>query len=649
MLGLDGVGLEVLCERFFGPEWETVVRSGEYLTMAELERSHSLGAAGSADWSDPLVRLASEIGLDPRAGSGVGKIDANCPNMAAHSQRIETGFAFLGRGLMKCHHGECAGLHVGDMRRLMCEEYESLASVGVALGTWPEDKPVTGEGFLAKCTFEGFGVLGGAGSGVGVGSGVGSDVSGEIERLSGVVGRMMQGDELDKLDERYCLVSDISAVVDRVPAGGNILGFIPFYTFRTFHDGRGKVAVPGRKGGVGLGSAWIDREKTPRFDRIGLWDERKEVVPPGVLNLFDGGLDRFVEWGRAGLAGAVGSGGALDLILGFIRDVICGGDLTPGVQGLANEWVLDWLAWGYQNPLAKPGTNLVLIGNQGTGKGTLGKMMLDLYGDFALHVTQSDHLLGRFSGHLEGKLFCFIDEAMFGKDPRVSGVYKARTTESDMLIEHKGQTPRRVKNHMKLLIASNHLDAAPVEPGDRRSTVLEVSDAWRGDKTKWGLFWDAWRVGGGREAFAKFLRDRDVSGFDPMTCFGTEAKENMADATGDVVASFWTEWLDAGNLFPVGVAPSGKDASGNEVYPDWNKDPIIVQARGVRVAFQEWLRSQKHNHRISPVEVHHVIGRLCPERIKLDHKRTVDTFQDRVYQFPPLERCRELAQKAKRG
>ncbi|MBZ9917112.1 AAA family ATPase [Mesorhizobium sp. BR1-1-12] len=113
------VSLEALAARLLGADFWEVIKSGNFLAMANVR-----DGSGTADFSDPLIKLAAEIGMNPRRGSGAGKVDANCPNMAAHSQRPESGFAFLGGGIVKCQHGECGHLTVKDMHGLMYAEYE---------------------------------------------------------------------------------------------------------------------------------------------------------------------------------------------------------------------------------------------------------------------------------------------------------------------------------------------------------------------------------------------------------------------------------------------------------------------------------------------------------------------------------------------
>lgn len=80
----------------------------------------------TADLSKPdaLLRLAMELGLNPEQRRQ-GVVEALCPNIAAHTTRAETGFAFLGNGLMHCNHASCQGLTTVDFRQMMLDAMDA--------------------------------------------------------------------------------------------------------------------------------------------------------------------------------------------------------------------------------------------------------------------------------------------------------------------------------------------------------------------------------------------------------------------------------------------------------------------------------------------------------------------------------------------
>lgn len=96
---------------------------------------------------EPIMRLAAELGRTlTQVRAGV--VECLCPNHAAHTSRVETGFAFLGDGLMHCNHGHCQGLSTSDFRDMLCQEYDEQAGVEGA-----------GSHFLAVETFRDLGAF----------------------------------------------------------------------------------------------------------------------------------------------------------------------------------------------------------------------------------------------------------------------------------------------------------------------------------------------------------------------------------------------------------------------------------------------------------------------------------------------------------
>lgn len=80
----------------------------------------------TADLSKPdaLLRLAEEVGMQPQQVRP-GVVEALCPNITAHTTRPETGFAFLGRGLMHCNHASCQGLSTVEFRQMMLDAMDA--------------------------------------------------------------------------------------------------------------------------------------------------------------------------------------------------------------------------------------------------------------------------------------------------------------------------------------------------------------------------------------------------------------------------------------------------------------------------------------------------------------------------------------------
>lgn len=107
------------------------------LTGGQLAAGGAGALARTADLGKPdaLLRLAVEIGLSPRQVRA-GVVEADCPNMGSHTTRADTGFAFLGDGLMQCNHASCQGHNTVSFREMMLDRLAGVLGSERAAGEW---------------------------------------------------------------------------------------------------------------------------------------------------------------------------------------------------------------------------------------------------------------------------------------------------------------------------------------------------------------------------------------------------------------------------------------------------------------------------------------------------------------------------------
>lgn len=254
------------------------------------------------------------------------------------------------------------------------------------------------------------------------------------------------------------------------------------------------------------------------------WPGRR-IYPGGVefaplLNLPH---DTLNLWGGFAVQPAPGD---WSLMKDHIRDVICGGDRA------LHEYVLDWLARMVQRP-GEPGqVAIVLRGDRGTGKGTLGEALLDLVGLHGIHLNDPKQLTGQFTGHLAGKVFVFSDEAVFAGDHSSVPRLKAMITERRVPMERKGIDIVQVRNCAHVLMASNDDWVVPAGEHERRFCVIDVSSHRRGDIPYFGAI-RAQMAAGGLAAMLHELQTRDISAFDVYDFPHTAAEVDQQLATMD--------------------------------------------------------------------------------------------------------------------
>ncbi|KAJ56300.1 hypothetical protein ACMU_04970 [Actibacterium mucosum KCTC 23349] len=240
--------------------------------------------------------------------------------------------------------------------------------------------------------------------------------------------------------------------------------------------------------------------------------------------------------------------GDWSLMEAHIRDVVADGD--PEL----NEWLLNWMALGVQQPGLVVGTAPVLMGSPGVGKGIVANAYGRLWGRHFLTVTHATHVQGNFSGHFFGKRFVFVDEGMFGGDRSSAGIIKTRMTEPYTLFERKGVDAELVRNHLLFMVASNEDSVVPADLADRRWQVLRVNDARKEDRPYFQAIVEQME-NGGYEAMLCDLLHRDISkGPDPGRTIKNEGIFEQALRAAGPEVRYLFALLDEGEL-PQPAAP----------------------------------------------------------------------------------------------
>lgn len=239
-----------------------------------------------------------------------------------------------------------------------------------------------------------------------------------------------------------------------------------------------------------------------------------------------------------------------------IRDVICSGD-----QGRL-EWVLDWMADAVQDPMHPKGTAIIMMGKEGTGKGTFANIFGKLFGRHYKAIQDEEHLVGRFNGHLEQTVLIFADEVTYGGSKKVSGKLKALVTESHLTCERKGVDSTSYKNCAHLLVASNEKWVIPAGPQSRRWFVVELEDNNRNDVAHFKRM-RAQMNKGGYEALMHFLMNREIKNNlarapETEMLDDQRARASLQNPTVD----WWRENLELGRVDVVSMEEFGQEEQG---------------------------------------------------------------------------------------
>ena len=144
-------------------------------------------------------------------------------------------------------------------------------------------------------------------------------------------------------------------------------------------------------------------------------------------------------------------------------------------------YIINWLAHLVQHPDENPGVALVFRGEEGTGKGTLGRAIMRMMRPHAMQITHAKHFTGAFNAHMRTVLFLFADEAFFAGDRANEGALKGLITEEFRVNEGKGRDATLGRNRIHLMMASNNDWVVPAGANARRFAVFDVSSTHRQD------------------------------------------------------------------------------------------------------------------------------------------------------------------------
>ncbi len=224
---------------------------------------------------------------------------------------------------------------------------------------------------------------------------------------------------------------------------------------------------------------------------------------PNYLNLWVGPtvIDKAGRWG---------------LIAEFLQVVICNGD------DVSFQYLIRYIAHALQCPWEKPGILIVMLGGQGTGKGTVGTILRKIWRATYLQVHNIDAVTGNFNAALERAYIVFMDEALFVGDRRASDALKSLVTEPIIHINAKHQPSRQTKSYHRFFAATNAEHFKHTERDDRRDFILRVSESRKGDHAYWQAL-NHEMDNGGVEAFVHDLLAMDLSEFNVRSKPNTKA------------------------------------------------------------------------------------------------------------------------------
>ena len=428
--------------------------------------------------------------------------------------------------------------------------------------------------------------------------------------------------ELTELNEHYAMALSGGKfrVLREAKRPGEEYPSLDFLTKGDFKDymAHRTIEMPageGRTRQVPLADWWMRHERARRYEGV--------VFAPGQ----DSGCYYNLWRGFAFPA----KPGDCSLFLDHVRDNICQG---------RQEWydyLLGWMAHAVQRPHEPGHTAVVLQGKMGAGKGFFANQFGRLFGRHYLPVRDSEHIFGRFNGHLQDSVVVFADESFWVGGRKQASMMKALITEPEIVVERKGVDAVRSRNCVHLIMASNEDHVVARDDNDRRFFVLEVGDDKMQDSKYFGKI-AAQMEEGGYEALLYHLLHHDISGFDIRRMPQTRAGQEQQDHTRSGISAWWYEKLLDGQLY------GHVDGWPTTVY----RDELLLDLEEYLERYGE--RFGTHTNRVKlGLFTRKYLPPQSGDRLRGDHAVRVsrdmppqNKRNPKIYQTGTLEECRKI-------
>jgi hypothetical protein len=231
--------------------------------------------------------------------------------------------------------------------------------------------------------------------------------------------------------------------------------------------------------------------------------------------------------------------GSWEKLKRHIETIVCNRDQSHF------DYLMGWMARLIQYPHKQGEVAVVLRGDLGTGKGTLGHALLSLVGRHGMHISSSRHLTGNFNGHLRDCVYLFSDEAFYAGDKAGISTLKALITERWVTIEEKFMPAVQASNRLHIFMSSNSDWVVPAAQGERRFFVLDVSSDRKNDHDYFGAI-DKELDNGGRAAMLYDLQNYDITDFNVRRVPETAALQDQKKLSLENHFLWWRDVLIRG-------------------------------------------------------------------------------------------------------
>jgi hypothetical protein len=310
--------------------------------------------------------------------------------------------------------------------------------------------------------------------------------------------------------------------------------------------------------------------------------------------------------------------GNWNIIEDYLLNVICSDDLA------LYEYVCGWLAHAYQRPEEKPGVIIVLLGDEGVGKGFFIRLLEIIWSRTTLQVSDINRIIGNFNKALETTFIVALDEAVFQGDKKSQDRLKSLITEPTIQIEQKFEPSRTITSVHRYIACTNHDHFSNIRADDRRGVYVRVSNSQKQNTNYFGKLSAALNDGYTVSAFVYELATRDLSNFNPRERPKTSEQFEQKRRSLDGVSRYWFEVLLNGDFSTKG-------------YNDCGYFSACFQQNGkILEWYKDYDRTAEKYESLQVSTIHHKIKQICPSadiNKRKDNKRGIE--------FPSLDTARK--------
>lgn len=198
---------------------------------------------------------------------------------------------------------------------------------------------------------------------------------------------------------------------------------------------------------------------------------------------------------------------------GDISEILYHFSVVANYDEKLKEYLLNYFAHLVQRPEVKTDVCLLIQGLQGTGKTTLGEILLKnmLGKKYVFDTCDVDKICGRFNAIVQGKLMGVLNEATGRDTHQIIDRIKDSITRKDVLLEHKGIDPVSVIDYCNYIYTTNNVNPVKLDKDDRRFQVIECSDKYKGNVEYFNKLYKALYDMKVIKTFYEFLKNRDIS------------------------------------------------------------------------------------------------------------------------------------------